>query len=59
MDSSFDKEQKRVLYLVQWKSYLQEKDWTEEPYENFINAIESLRTFHHRNPDAVRDERVK
>jgi hypothetical protein len=43
MDSSFDKEQKPVLYLVQWKGYLQEKDWTEEPYENFINAMKSLR----------------
>ena len=58
LDNSYDKEEKRVLYLVQWKNFPNEKDWTEEPFEHFGNAMESLREFHAKHPNAARDERV-
>jgi hypothetical protein len=43
LDSNYDKEEKRVLYLVQGKDYPNEKDWTEEPFEHFGNVMECLR----------------
>jgi len=32
MRSQFNKERKKVLYLVKWKGYPDKTDWTEEPY---------------------------
>jgi hypothetical protein len=53
------KKKRRVLYLVKWLDYPEEKDWTEEPYDNFsTEGREKLREFHRRNPDAVRDYRL-
>jgi len=57
MGSQFNQETKRVLYLVKWKGYPEETDWTEEPYENFNNR-KFLREFHRRNPQAVKDKRL-
>jgi hypothetical protein len=49
MGSQFNKERKKVLYLVKWKGYPDETDWTEEPYENFDNK-KLLKEFHMQNP---------
>ena len=47
---------KRILYLVKWLDYPEQKDWTEEPFDNFsIGGLEKLQEFHRRNPDAPRD----
>jgi len=47
---------KRILYIVKWLDYLERKDWTEEPFNNFsVGGLEKLREFHRRNPDAPRD----
>jgi hypothetical protein len=35
MGSQYSQERKRVLYLIKWMGYLEEADWTAEPYENF------------------------
>jgi len=49
---------KRFLYLIKWLDYLERKDWTEEPFDNFsIGAREKLREFHQRNPGVPRDYR--
>jgi len=38
---------KRILYLVKWLDYLECKDWTEEPFDNFsVGGLEKLREFH-------------
>ena len=50
---------KQVLYLVKWLDYLEHKDWTEEPFDNFsVGGLEKLREFHQRNPGAPRDYRL-
>jgi len=50
---------KRILYLVKWLDYLERKDWTEEPFNNFsIGGLEKLWEFHQRNPDTSRDYRL-
>jgi len=50
---------KRILYLVKWLDYLERKDWTEEPFDNFsVSGLEKLCEFHQRNPDAPRDYRL-
>jgi len=47
---------KRILYLVKWLNYLERKDWTEEPFDNFsVGGLEKLQEFHRRNPDALSD----
>jgi len=38
---------KRVLYLIKWLDYLERKDWTEEPLDNFsVGGLEKLQKFH-------------
>jgi len=38
---------KRNLYLVKWLDYPERKDWTEEPFDNFlVGGLEKLREFH-------------
>jgi len=50
---------KRLLYLVKWLDYPERKDWTEEPFNNFlVGSLEKLQEFHQRNPDAPRDYRL-
>jgi len=50
---------KRVLYLVKWLDYPEQKDWTEEPFDNFSEGgLEKLREFHRRNPDSPKDYRL-
>jgi len=50
---------RRMLYLVKWLDYPDQKDWTEEPYNNFsVGSLEKLQEFHQQNPDAPRDYRL-
>jgi len=57
MGSQFNKECKKVLYLVKWKGYPEETDWTEELYENFDDK-KLLKEFHMGNPQAAKDKRL-
>jgi hypothetical protein len=53
------KKGRRVLYLVKWLDYPDQRDWTEEPFDNFsVGGLEKLREFHRRNPDVPRDYRL-
>jgi len=50
---------KRILYLVKWLGNPEQKDWTEEPFDNFsVGSLEKLQEFHRQNPDAPRDYRL-
>jgi hypothetical protein len=49
--SSYDKQEKRVMYLVQWLDYPDCEDWTEELFEHMMTALEMLSEFHKSNPD--------
>ena len=56
---SSTKRGRRVMYLVKWLDYPNQRDWTEEPFDNFsVGGLEILREFHRKNPDAPRDYRV-
>ena len=57
MGSSYSRGQRRVLYLIRWEGYPDEKSWTEEPYEHLENCVDLLRDFHSKNPAASRDHR--
>jgi hypothetical protein len=57
MGSQFNKERKKVLYLVKWKGYPDETDCIEEPYENFDNK-KLLKQFHMQNPQAAKDKQL-
>ena len=43
MESHYNAEWKKVLYLIKWKGYLEESKWTEEPLEHLPHAL--VRTF--------------
>jgi len=53
------KQGRRILYLVKWLDYPDRKDWTEEPFDNFLEGgLEKLRTFHRQNPNWPKDYRL-
>jgi len=53
------KKGRHVLYLIKWLDYPEQKDWTEEPYDNVsVGGLEKLRDFHRKNPDAPRGYRL-
>jgi len=53
------KQGRRILYLVKWLDYPDQKDWTEEPFDNFSEGgIEKLRTFHRQNRNSPKDYRL-
>jgi hypothetical protein len=52
MGSQFNKEQKNILYLVKWKGYPDNTDWTEEPYKN-VDDKKLLKEFYMRNPHSA------
>jgi hypothetical protein len=58
MGSNFSRVRNRVLYLVKWEGFPDEKDWTEEPLDHLIDAEDLVRDFHEKNPGAIRDERL-
>jgi len=38
---------KRILYLVKWLDYPEQRDWTEEPFDNIsVGGLAKLREFH-------------
>jgi hypothetical protein len=57
MGSQYSKERKRVIYLVKWKRYPEEAEWTEEPYENIYDKG-LLTEYHTHNSQATNDNRI-
>ena len=57
MESHYNAEWKKVLYLIKWKGYLQESEWTEEPLEHLPGAL--VRSFHAHHPGATMDDKLK
>ena len=57
MGSHYNAKQKKVLYLIKWKGYLEESEWTEEPLEHLPGAL--VRSFHARHPRAAMDDKLK
>jgi hypothetical protein len=58
MRSQHSKEQIQFFYLVKWKGYPEEADWTEESYENFDDK-RLLKEYDNRNSQAAKDIRIK
>ena len=54
MGSHYNAERKQVLYLVKWKGYLEESEWTVEPLEHLPRAL--VRSFHARLPGSAMDD---
>ena len=44
MGSEYSTGQKKVLYLIKWKGYPEQSEWTEEPLEHLPRAL--VREFH-------------
>ena len=57
MGSHCNAERKKVLYLIKWKGYLEESEWTVEPLEHLPRAL--VRSFHARHPGAAMDDKLK
>ena len=57
MGSHYNAERKQVLYLIKWKGYPEESEWTEEPLEHLPRAL--VRPFHTRHPGAAMDDKLK
>ena len=57
MGSHYNAERKKLLYLIKWKGYLEESEWTEEPLEHLPRAL--VRSFHVRHPGAAMDDKLK
>ena len=57
MESHYNAERKKVLYLIIWKGYLEESAWTEEPLEHLPHAL--VPSFHARHPGASMDDKLK
>jgi hypothetical protein len=47
--SSYDKQEKQVVYLIQWLDNLDREDWTEEPFEHITTGLKPLHRFHKSN----------
>ena len=57
MESNYNTERKRVLYLIKWTGYLEESEWTEEALEHLPRAL--VCSFHARHPGAAMDDKLK
>ena len=57
MESHYNTEWKKVLYLIKWKASLEESEWTEEPLEHLTRAL--VRSFHPRHREAAMDDKLK
>ena len=57
MGSDYNAERKKVLYLIKWKGYLEEYEWTKEPLEHLPSAL--VRSFYARHPRAAMDDKLK
>ena len=54
MGSYYNAERKMVLYIIKWKGYLEESEWTEEPLEHLPHAL--VCSFHVSHPGAAMDD---
>ena len=57
MGSNYNAEGDKVLYLIQWKGYTEESEWTGQPLEHLPRAL--VRAFHASHPGAVMDARLE
>ena len=57
MGSRYNAEGNKVLYLIKWKGYPEESEWTEEPLEHLPRA--PVRAFHASHPGAAMDARLR
>ena len=57
MGSHYNAERKQVLYLIKWKGYPEESEWTEEPLEHLPHEL--VRSFHARHSRAAMDDKLK
>ena len=57
MRSHYNAERKKVLYLIKWKGYLEESEWTEEPLVHLPRAL--VRSIHARQPGVAMDDKLK
>ena len=57
MGSEYSTCRKKVLYLIKWKGYPEQSEWTEEPLEHLPRAL--VREFHKRHPEGAMDDKLK
>ena len=57
MGSHYNADNKKVFYLIKWKGYDEESEWTEEPLEHLPRPL--VRAFHAANPEAAMDDKLK
>ena len=57
MGSYYNTERQKVLYLIKWKGYLEQSEWTEEPLEHLPRAL--VRLFQSRHPGAAIDDKLQ
>ena len=57
MGSHYNAKRKQVLYLIKWKGYLEESEWTEEPLERLPHAL--VHSFYMCHPGAAMDDKLK
>jgi hypothetical protein len=43
--TSYDKQPKQVMYIVEWLNYLDREDWTEERFEHMMTALVMFMSF--------------
>ena len=48
---------KKILYLIKWKGYPEQSEWTAEPLEPLPRAL--VQEFHKRHPEAAMDDELK
>ena len=57
MGSHYNAEGNEELYLIKWKGYPEESEWTEEPLEHLPRAL--VGAFHASHPGAAMDARLR
>ena len=57
MGSYYNADGNKVLYLIKWKGYPEESEWTEEPLEHLLHAL--VHAFHVSHPGAAIDARLR
>ena len=57
MGSHYNAKGNTVLYLIKWKGYPEESEWTEEPLVQLPPAL--VREFHISHPGAAIDARLR
>ena len=57
MESHYNGKRKKVLYLIKWKGYLEESEWTEEPLEHLPRT--HVHSFHTRHHGAAMENKLK